>query len=84
MNIKRDIPFPINFAFIGKDGEEIPDKEFQARCYCVPRKGELVVPMAGSPEVIVTDVIYRLIKSTAFPGEMIMVPTVVLEEPNRR
>jgi len=77
-----DIPFVVNFVFLSQEGEEILDKQFQARCFSIPRKGELVIPMSGSAKVVVTDVFYTLIESEAFPGQLMMVPTVVLEEPD--
>ncbi len=73
-------PMPVNFVYLGPEGEEVPDKQFQARCSALPRVGEVVIPMAGSPRVVVTDVYHKLGQSTAFPGELILVPTVVLEE----
>jgi uncharacterized protein (DUF433 family) len=73
-------PLPVNFVYLGPEGEEVPDKQFQARCSALPRVGEFVIPMVGSPRVVVTDVYHKLGKSTAFPGELISVPTVVLEE----
>ena len=73
-------PMPVNFVYLGPEGEEVPDKQFQARCSALPRVGEIVIPMTGSPRVVVTDVYYKLGTSTAFPGELILVPTVVLEE----
>jgi uncharacterized protein (DUF433 family) len=71
-------PMPVNFVYLGPEGEEVPDKQFQARCSTLPRLGEIIIPMAGSPQVVVTDVYHKLGKSTA--GELILVPTVVLEE----
>jgi uncharacterized protein (DUF433 family) len=73
---------PVNFVYLGPEGEEVPDRQFQARCSALPRVGEKVLPMAGSPQVVVTDVYYKLGESTAFPGELVLVPTVVLEEVN--
>src|SRR5690349_10471484 len=73
-------PMPVNFVYLGPEGEEVPDKQFQARCSALPRVGEIVMPMAGSSRVVVTDVYHKLGQSTAFPGELILVPTVVLEE----
>jgi uncharacterized protein (DUF433 family) len=73
-------PTPVNFVYLGPDGEEVPDKQFRARCWPIPRVGEMIIPMAGSPRVVVTDVYHRLSQSTAYPGELILVPTVVLEE----
>jgi hypothetical protein len=71
---------PVNFVYLGPYGEGIPDKQFQARCWVLPRVGEFIIPMADSPRVFVIEVWYKLGKSTAFPGELILVPTVVLEE----
>ena len=73
-------PTPVNFVYLGPEGEEVPDKQFQARCLALPRVGEIVIPMAGSPRVVVTDVSHKLGPSQAFPGELILIPTVVLEE----
>jgi uncharacterized protein (DUF433 family) len=73
---------PVNFVYLGPEGEEVPDKQFQARCSALPRAGEIIVPMAGSARVVVTDVYHKLGHSTAFPGELILIPTVVLEEVN--
>jgi uncharacterized protein (DUF433 family) len=71
---------PVNFVYLGPEGEEVPDKQFQARCSALPGVGEIVVPMVGSASVVVTDVYHKLGQSKAFPGELILVPTVVLEE----
>ena len=71
---------PVNFVYLGPDGEELLDKQISARCWGLPRVGEFIIPEAGSPRVIVTEVYHKLGKSTAFPGELISVPTVVLEE----
>jgi uncharacterized protein (DUF433 family) len=73
-------PVPVNFVYLGPEGEEVPDKQFEARCSALPRVGEILIPMAGSPRVVVTDVYHKLGQSKAFPGELILVPTVVLEE----
>jgi uncharacterized protein (DUF433 family) len=71
---------PINFVYLGPEGEEVPDKQFQARCSSLPRIGEIILPMAGSPRVVVVGVYHKLGQSTTFPGELVLVPTVVLEE----
>jgi uncharacterized protein (DUF433 family) len=71
---------PVNFVYLGPEGQEVPDKQFQARCPALPRVGEVVIPMAGGPRVVVTDVYHKLEQSTAFPGELVLVPTVVVEE----
>jgi uncharacterized protein (DUF433 family) len=80
VNVVKESFIPVNFVYLGPEGEEVPDKQFQARCSALPRVGEIVIPMAGSPRVVVTDVYHKLGQSAAFPGELILVPTVVLEE----
>jgi hypothetical protein len=66
---------PVLFVYV--DGGEI-GKTFHALCSSVPRVGELVVPQAGSPSVIVHAVTYRAqMTPWGIPG---MIPQVFLRE----
>jgi hypothetical protein len=71
---------PVNFVYLGPGGEEVPEKPFQARCSALPRVGEVIMSGGGRSRVVITEVYYKPGQSTDFPGELTLVPPVVLEE----
>jgi uncharacterized protein (DUF433 family) len=73
-------PMLINFVFVGQEGDELPDQQFQGRGLALPRVGDILIPMAGGLRVVVKRVYHKLEQSKAIPAEMILVPTVVLQE----
>jgi len=73
---------PVRLIYIAPDGQEYLDRQFDAICLSVPRIGETVVPVAGSPKVIVHNVYHKFIKNEAMDKERFtQYITVVLKEP---
>lgn len=72
---------PLKFVYLGPDGEEHLDKEFEALCVSVPRVGEVVVPQARSERVMVDKVYHKFIKNEAMSDtQFVQYITVVLKE----
>jgi hypothetical protein len=73
---------PVRFIYLAPDGQEDLDRQFDAICLSVPRIGEIVVPQAGSPKVVVHQVYHKFIKNEAMNTErFVQYITVVLKEP---
>jgi hypothetical protein len=72
---------PVRFVYLGPDGEEHLDTQFDAICVSAPRIGETVLPAAGSKKVIVHNVYHRFIKNEAMDSQrFVQYITVVLKE----
>ncbi len=72
---------PVRIVYLGPDGEEDLDTQFDAICVCVPRIGETVVPLAGSSSVRVHRVYHKFIKNEEMSHDrFVQYVTVVLKD----
>lgn len=51
----------VRFVYLGDDGKEHLDTQFDAFCSAVPRVGERIVPDSGSGAVVVHAVYHRFV-----------------------
>ena len=73
---------PVRFVYLGDDGREHLDTEFDAICVSVPRVGEMVIPDSGSNKVVVHSVYHRFVLNEDMDASRpVQYITVVLREP---